>query len=422
MGRRSIPLCVIGLGLVCALQAWPADPAPANGEQETYGRTPRELVPYGKAGEPYRRFYQDAPVSRGPGREAPDPTGLETVRIGLLAPLENSARVDAGRNLKRGVELALAEANASGGYRGTPFELVSKNDQVLWGASSNTLVELAYVDRVWAMIGSINSNSTHVALRAALKSELLIVNVGSADPTVTETGIPWIVRLTPDDRQAGYRLAHLVFEEWGLNRVAVVRSTDRYGRFGVKEFRDGARRLARPLPMELLIRPGQANLDAQLERLEGSGAEAVVLWLDGDDAGRVVRWMGEHGIALPVAGPDRLVSDSFLAEAGTAAEGVTATAWFDPGRSDPMWVGFRERYAASHDSAPDAYATYGYDAARLVVDVIRSAGLNRIRIRDALTAIRAYHGVAGPMQFDATSNNVAPLVLGRVERGRFVFR
>lgn len=415
MTRRCVQPWVIGLGLLCALQAWP-------GEPESYGRTPRELVPYGKSADPYRHFYEDAPVARGPGRDAPEPVLPGTVRIGLLAPLEGPGPLEAGMDLQRGVQLALAEANASGGYRGIPFELVSKNDQALWGASSNTLVELAYVDRVWAMIGSIDSNSTHVALRAALKSELLIVNVGSADPTVTETGIPWIVRLTPDDRQTGYRLARLVFEEWGLARVAVIRSTDRYGRFGVKEFRDGARRLGRPLPMELLIRPGQADLDAPLQRLAGSGAEAVVLWLDGGDAGRVVRRMRELDLALPVAGPDRLMSAAFLQSAGTAAEGVAATAWFDPQRSDPAWMAFRDRYAAQFDAEPSAYAAYGFDAARLVVEAIRGEGLNRTRIRDALTAIREHHGVAGPIQLDATSNNVAPVELGRVEGGRFVFR
>ena len=85
---------------------------------------------------------------------------------------------------------------------------------------------------------------------------------------MTETGLPWIVRLTPDDRQTGYRLARLVFEERGLSRVAVLRSSNRYGRFGVREFRDAARRLGRPLPMEVQFAPGQEDFTSELDRLE----------------------------------------------------------------------------------------------------------------------------------------------------------
>jgi ABC-type branched-subunit amino acid transport system substrate-binding protein len=359
---------------------------------------------------------------RGAGREKAAPAGVRTVRIGLLAPLHDSPDVRAGSSLKRGVELALDEANRSGAYRGIPFELVVKNDQALWGSSSNTLVELAYTDRVWAVIGSIDANSTHVALRVALKTELPIVNVGSTDPTITETGIPWIVRITPDDRQAGYRLAALIFEEKGLTRVAVIRSTDRYGRFGIKEFRDSARRLGRPLPMELLVRPGQQDFSSQLDRLEDSGAEAVVLWVKAAAAGRIVRQLRERGMELSVVGTDRLVSEEFLETAGDASDGVEAVFWFDPGRQEPSWLEFKRRYRERFGSDPDAFAAYGYDAARLVVDAVRKQGLNRARIRDGLSAVRKHRGVTGVIHLDATSNNISPVVLARASGGRFVFR
>jgi ABC-type branched-subunit amino acid transport system substrate-binding protein len=394
----------------------------AEDSAEAYGRTPTELVPYGRSPDPYRRFYQEPLAFRGPGRDEPAPAGLRSVRIGLLAPIEETEDTPAGLGLLRGAQLALAEANAAGGHDGLPFELVSRNDQALWGSSANTLIDLAYRERVWALIGSIDSNSTHVALRAALKAELCIVNVGSSDPTMTETGIPWIVRITPDDRQTGYRLARLVFEELGHSRVAVLRSSDRYGRFGVKEFRDAARRLGRPLPMEILIRPGADDFDSQLERLAAAQADAVVLWTKSREAGRLVREMRRRGIDQPVFGTDRLVSQEFLETAGAAAEGVVATAWADLDRSeDARWTEFRRRYEDRYGESPNAVAAYGYDAARLVVAAIEQAGLNRARIRDELMGLRGYSGVAGTIELDATSNNVSPPLLARVKGGRFAF-
>ncbi|MDH3628628.1 MAG: ABC transporter substrate-binding protein [Acidobacteriota bacterium] len=425
MASRAIGL-LLAAGLLfvgsSTIRAGESGEADRGEPQQVYARTPDKLVPYSRSGNPYRQFYLTAPVFRGEGREGADPAGVSTVRIGLLAPLHDSPDVAAGSSLRRGVELALDEANHQGAYQGIPFELVLKNDQALWGSSSNTLVELAYTDRVWAVIGSVDPNSTHVALRVALKTELPIVNVGSTDPTMTETGIPWIVRITPDDRQSGYRIASLIFEEKGLSRVAVIRSSDRYGRFGIKEFRDGARRLGRPLPMELLVNLGQRDFSSQLDRLADSGAEAVVLWVKAAEAGRIVRQMAERGMNLPVVGTDRIVSEEFLELAGEAGEGAEAAFWMNPGRQDPGWLGFTRRYRERFGADPDAFAAYGYDAARLVFETVRTQGLNRARIRDGLSAVREYDGVTGTIHLDATSNNVSPVVIAKVVGGRFVFR
>jgi ABC-type branched-subunit amino acid transport system substrate-binding protein len=372
--------------------------------------------------EPYRHFYLNPPQFRGPGREEPPPSELETVRIGLLAPLEGTSYDNAGQALRRGVELALGEANKSGGYQGRPFELIARNDQALWGSSANTLVELAYEQKVWAVIGSIDSNSTHVALRAALKAEVPIVNVGSSDPTITETGIPWIIRCTPDDRQTSYRLARLLFEEMGLSRVALLRSNDRYGRLGVPEFRDAARRLHRPLPLEIQFPPGIEGLAHRLDRLEAADVEAVVLWGEARQMGLIVRHLRERGLTQPIAGTDQLVSQEFLELAGEAADGVVATLWMPLDPQGEAWLGFQRRFRERFDADPDVFSAYGYDAASLIVDAVRRVGLNRVRIRDALTSIRVHEGVAATIRFDATSNNVTQPQLAVVRGGRFVPR
>ena len=85
-----------------------------------------------------------------------------------MAPLEGGGELAIGRALERGVRLAFEEANARGGYDGRlPYELVLRNDAAAWGAASNTVVDLAYDQHCWAMIGSVDAASTHVALRTA---------------------------------------------------------------------------------------------------------------------------------------------------------------------------------------------------------------------------------------------------------------
>ena len=64
-----------------------------------------------------------------------------------------------------GAQLAIEEANARGGYGGTPFRLMVHNDQALWGAASNEMVKIAYDEKVWPMLGSISGDSTPYRFR-----------------------------------------------------------------------------------------------------------------------------------------------------------------------------------------------------------------------------------------------------------------
>jgi len=414
-------LCLTGLLAPLVICAGQEGEKPTQDSPDTYGETPAALTPYASR-EPYRRLYLTPPRLYRPATAEPVPADLESVRIGLLAPLEGTADQRAGTSLLRGVELAFAEANEGGGWQGLPFELVKKNDIQLWGSSANAIVDLRYREKVWAVIGSVDSNSTHVALRVALKCEIPIVNVGATDPTVTETGIPWLIRCTPDDRQTGYRLAHLLFEERGFSRVAVMRSSDRYGRMGVKEFRDAARRLKRPLPMEVLFPVGEDDFRPQLQRLESAGFDALLIWGMAPDSARLLTQMRELGLEQPVFGTDRMVSQEFLDLAGDAAEGVTATAWRDPAELGPLWTSFSERFRAKFGSEPDVFAAGGYDAATLVVEGLRDVGLNRAMLRDELLGLRKKVGVSGEMRFDPTSNNLAPIFMVGIIGGQFVLR
>ena len=408
---------LVRLSCACAL----AQGTAATAQEPTYGSTPEELRPYRQAEQVFWRFFETAPLFHGLGREKPAPADLSSFKIGLIAPIQGGGDVEIGGAILQAVTLAIEEANARGGFApGVPYELIVRNDSAVWGDSSNTVVDLAWKEKVWAMIGSVDGASTHVALRVALKAEVPMVNTACTDPTLTETAIPWIVRNYPDDRQHGYRLAREVFEARGFQRVAVLRSNDKYGRVGIKEFVDAARRLGHPVVVELRYPPRDPQVDSQLERIRSTGAEAVVLWGDAGDCGRIVARMRELGLGQQVFGNERLLSPRFLAAAGTAAEGVVASSPLDPAWDAPEWLAFGARYRARFQAEPDVFAAFSYDGARLLLDAAERAGANRARIRDELYAARELPGLLGPIRFDASFTNVGTLHLLQVLDGRFV--
>ena len=415
---RAAPLALLALLLAPAPRAAAADaPAPW---PPRYANAPEELVPYRRV-EPYQKYFTEPLPFYGPGRDYPDPAGLRTLRVGLLAPSPASVDAARGAMMRRSVEMAIDEANASAKQGELPFELVVREDSPLWGSAANILVDLAFTDECLAVVGSIDSTATHVALRVALKAEILMVNTGSCDQTVTETLIPWLMRTWPDDRQHGYRLAELVVKEQGHRRVALLRTNDRNGRVGVKTFVDSVRRLGHPVLQEMRFLPGAQSFDTQVGRIKAAGPDAVVLWGEPEDAGRAAAALRQAGVTAPFYGPERVYGPAFLAAAGGAAEGMTITYPFDPTRTDAAWTGFVERFRKRAGTDPDAFAAYAYDGARILLRAIRSAGPNRFRIRDAVAAVRTYDGVTGRLVFDPTFNNLAPLTLVRVKGNAFTF-
>ena len=75
---------------------------------------------------------------------------------------------------------------------------------------------------------------------------------------------------------------------------------------------------------------------------------------------------------------------------------------------------FSENFERSYGEAPPAVAAYAYDGAHLIIEAIRTAGLDRQRIRDALSSIDLPRGATGPIRFDENGNRVTTVKIRRV--------
>ena len=416
-----------GLAGTCSCGANPPGP-PANRELRPYADTPDDMQPYAKfgekTGEAYYEYYTNLIQYNGAAREVPTlkASDVEEVRIGFLGPIENHPEEPLGRMMLAGVQLAIEEANASGGYGGKLFKLMIHNDQAVWGASSNEIVKMAYDEKVWAILGSISADSTHIALRVSLKAEVPIVNGASTDPTIPETIIPWYLTTIQDDRVQSYTLARRIYTDLGLGRVALLRVNSRYGRFGVVKFRDVSRRMGHPVVIEQKWMPGDTDYQRQLRIINESNVDAIVIWGDGAQAGAALKQMRAMGMKQRVFGSFRTVGPGLVETAGDAAEGFEAVYPFDPTRDDPAWVAFKQRFEKKFGKEPEAFASLGYDTMSILLQAICKAGLNRGKIRDALTGLEHYKGVTGDMVFDPNCKNIVPLYLATVKQGKLEFR
>ncbi len=433
MSRALVHVIVVGAALVYAAAAQSSTPCscgtnppgpPASRSMKPYAGAPDDLRPFSRYTPPYFENYQDIVEYNGAARDLPGPDlkDLAEIRIGFIGPLYNHPDQALGNRMLNGAVLAIEEANATGGYGGKPFKLMVHNDSAVWGAASNEIVKMVYDEKVWAMFGSISSDTTHIALRVTLKAETPLVNGASTDPTIPETIIPWYFTDIQDDRLQGYTLARHIYTELGLKRVAILRVNDRYGRFGVVKFRDAARRLGHPIVIEQKFQPGDTDFLHQLQVIEESRVDAIVLWTDVAPAAMILRQMQELGMKQRMFGSHRTISgtnggpgeDELVKLAGPAAEGFETVFPYDPTRRDPRWLDFNARFEARFHDKPDHFAALAYDSLEILLDAICRAGLNKGRIRDALTGTENYKGVTGDMVFDPNSKNIAPLFLAHV--------
>jgi branched-chain amino acid transport system substrate-binding protein len=212
-----------------------------------YGKTPAEYAPYGRFVKPYTRFFIDTLEYPGYGRHISEPQNIDSVKIGFIGPIIGSVSESVGgpENIKfnvnenvttwdgynvsylapigikmlQGARLAVEQANARGGYRGKiPYKLVIRNDNGNWRSAGRGVVMLAWKEKVWAILGTVDGQNSHIAIRVALKAEVPIMNTADTDPTFIETNIPWVFRCITDDRQMCYLLADFAFKKLKLQR------------------------------------------------------------------------------------------------------------------------------------------------------------------------------------------------------------
>jgi ABC-type branched-subunit amino acid transport system substrate-binding protein len=395
--------------------------------QPRYANMPDEAVPYRRFTKPYYDWFvrEDTLKYFGAAEQRPDgdPGKLNEIAIGFMSPIENNPESIFGLPELHGAQLALEEANARGGYKGKPYALKIHNESALWGASSTELVKMFFNENCWAMLGCVDGQNCHIALRVTLKLEMPIMDVGTTDPTVTETRIPWLMHNFPDDRQQGYTLADYVFKNLKLKRIGVIRIQARYARIGVAKFNDEARRMGRQPVLEVKFERGDKDFSNQLRMLRDAKIEGVVLWAEAAEGGLILKQMREMGMTQPVFGGSRLAYPQLVDIAGPAAEGLVVTSPLNPTRTDPKWLAFRDAYRQKFHEEPIDYAAYAYDGMNILIAAMEKAGLNRGRIMDALREyqMKTYQGVTGTDYFDHTLNNIAPLNMARVKDGKFEY-
>ena len=357
----------------------------------------------------------------------------DTLKIGVIGPF-TGASADFGVPMLNGIQQAVDEINAAGGYLGRKLEMVRKDDQANPDVGLKLSQELV-AEKVVATIGFCNTGVAAKSLEVFQTHQLpLIIPCATGTPLTAKYPGPesYIFRTSPRDAiQAPFVVEDILKRGW--DKVAVFADTTGYGEAGLKDVE--AALAAKNLKPVYVARfaLGVKDLTDPLKAAKAAGANVVFSYTVGPENAVIARGRQAMRWKVPQVGAWTLSFPFFIEGSKEAAEGALMAQTFiaEPSneRRSSFLTGYARKYKVRKIPVPMA-AAQGYDAVYVLVYSllgIRDGKLDGPAVKAALERKnRTYYGVIATYEQpfskqdkDATTQNM--LVMGLVKNGAVTF-
>jgi branched-chain amino acid transport system substrate-binding protein len=366
------------------------------------------------------------------------------IKIVSSFPRTGSAKAQTD-TIVNGIKLALEEAN----YQVGDFKIEYADwDDATAGAGQWTAeqeaanAKRAVSDKnVMAYIGPYNSGAAKISMPILNQGGVLTISPATTWPGLTKPGKgdpdePDIYRPTgkitffrvvpPDDLQGplGARWAH----ELGVKKVYVIDDSEVYGKGIATLFASECKKLG----IEVL---GHETIDFKAQEFKSLMTKIRALGPDlvyfggttQSKGGQIAKDMVAAGLDCKLMVPDACYEEAFIESAG--AENVNGRCYVTFGGLPPEELTgpgkeFVEKYQSRYGSMPEAYAVYGYEAAKVVLEAIRKAGKkDREAILQACRSMTDFdQGALGKWSFDENGDSSITTISGSIIKdGKFQF-
>ncbi len=362
---------------------------------------------------------------------------LEPVRIGVIGPVTGKNSEDMGQSIIGGARVFLSEVNQIGGIMGRPVEIVEMDDQ----ANPDRGVMLAkqlVEQKVVAVVGFGNTGVALPAAKVLQEAKIPVIISGSTGAIVTKSFMPpaypasYVFRTSASDAIQPAVILNDLIDKRKMDRIALIHDESPYGTNGkASVLAELDKRGLKPTAVES-FKVGDADLTAQLRRIKDSGAQAMVLYCLAGDAANIARTAEKLQMHQAIAGPWTLSQESFIAKAGSAAEGARTVVTFienDASSSNSQFtLAYRKLNKVTRIPSAVA-AAQTYDALRLLALAMYQANstdgvqvqhmLENLDQHTTSTVITRYFKPFSASDHEAISLNMA--VMGEIRNGKVIY-
>ncbi len=347
----------------------------------------------------------------------------------------------------------LGTSSAEDSFSKLPIRLVPRWAVDPWGTGVSQLTRMVYDEQPIALMGSVDSASTHLAEQVVAKAQLPLVSPVVTDKSVTLAGVSWMFACAPADAVIARAVSKDILaalranppaSQTGRRGLAMLACTDHESRMITREVTRELSLQGRLPDFRLDLPPNSLNFSTALSALEKVNPALLLIVAGPEDSARLVCAIRSSARGIQSSSKDRpgpeqtadsppqmsgpviygcqaMARTRFLELAGPAAEGVRFPLLVDSGVGGVNAVRFAERHVAERHREPDYTAQLTYDATRLLIEAIRRAGPSRLRLREALVQLSPWEGVLSRVQFDGTGQNTRTNIqMGAIRNGRVV--
>lgn len=342
----------------------------------------------------------------------------DTIKIGVSFDLTGEA-AQYGIATSNGVKLAIDEYNANGGVLGKQIEFILEDNKASQVDATNAFKKLVDNNKVIGFIGSDISSTTETIANLAAEK-----NIPMITPTGTKLGIttigPNIFRACYVDPAQGELLAKFAAEDLKAQTAAIMINSEQDYSTGIAEAFEAAFTAAGGTVVEK-VNYGKNDVDFKpiLANIKNANADVVVIPDYYETIATLITQAREIGITSTCIGGDgwdgvteKTVNNPEVVEGSYFVNHYTV-------EDDAVIVqDFISNYKATYDAEPNAFAALGYDAAKILIEAIKTCESTEA---DAITAAMqntSLDCVTGHITFDENRNPVKSVSVIEIKEGQ----
>ncbi len=331
----------------------------------------------------------------------------DLIQIGVSEEI-TGVYAEPARNEIRGMQMAVDELNAKGGVLSRQIKLVIEDNANNPGTAVEKARKLIQVDKVNALIGTVNSAVSQATSNVCLEAKIPFIDTGGHTDSVTGSACHWTSFRTchstwMETHATGYSIATKLGKKWYYLAPDYA-----FGHSLLDGYKDIEKKLGVTVVGEDLAPLGTSDFSAYLTKVLNAKPDVLIVMQQGQDLINCLKQANSLGLLkrIPVAGPQGEV-ENFWALPKEARVGYWGFEWY---YKSPLVVGtnaatqtFIKTYTAANKQPPTSRSVFGYVTAQRML-----AAMAKAKDTDAVKVSRAISGehFAGLWQGDAYYRDV----------------
>jgi branched-chain amino acid transport system substrate-binding protein len=334
----------------------------------------------------------------------------EPLRIGALFSVTGPASF-LGEPERNTLEMLVKEANAKGGIKGHKLELVVYDTQGDATKAVQLATKLIKNDKVAVIVGPSTTGETMAVIPVAEKEKIPLISC-AAGIKITDPVKKYVFKTPANDHVAAEKIFNYMAAK-KQRSVALLTVTDGYGASGREQLKDMAKKKGIAIVADETYGPKDTDMTAQLTKIKGSKADAIICWGTNPGPAIVTRNVKQLGIKIPLYQSHGVASKKYIELAGKDnAEGVLLPAGklaiYDKLKAgDPqvkLLKAYDQAYKKAYNVEASTFGGYAYDSFLMIGEALKK-GVTPEQLRDGLEGVRKLVSISGIYNMSPTEHN-----------------